>query len=228
MNVVIVDYGSGNIRSAEKAFERAALDAGIEADVAVTAWPDRIAAADRLVLPGVGAFADCYEGLAVVPGLIDALEEAVRRRGVPFLGICVGMQLLATRGLENRICRGLGWIPGDVTRLEPHEGEGEEAQGHVATGHYKIPHMGWNTLESARPHPITEGIPFGSAGWHAYFVHSYAFRPRSEEATIALTDYGGAFASIVGSENVVGTQFHPEKSQALGQKLIGNFLRWSP
>lgn len=228
MTVAVVDYGSGNLRSAAKALERAARESGLGLPVVVTGDPEAVAAAERIVLPGVGAFGDCRAGLFAIPGMPEALAEAAGPRARPLLGICVGMQLLATRGLENRICRGLGWIPGDVTRLEPHEGEGEEAQGHVATGHYKIPHMGWNTLESARPHPITEGIPFGSAGWHAYFVHSYAFRPRSEEATIALTDYGGAFTSIVGSENVVGTQFHPEKSQALGQKLIGNFLRWSP
>jgi glutamine amidotransferase len=213
MSVAIVDYGSGNLHSAHKAFERAAREAGRSLDITVTADPDVVARADRIVLPGVGAFADCRRGLDAVPGMVATLEECVRRRGRPFLGICVGMQLLASRGLEHEIVAGLDWIPGDVAPIEPRD-----------LG-LKIPHMGWNTLDVARAHPLLAGIP---AGAHAYFVHSFQLYPRAPEAIVATADYGGPITAIVGSDNIVGTQFHPEKSQALGLALIANFLKWRP
>jgi glutamine amidotransferase len=219
--VAIVDYGSGNLRSAAKAFERAANEIGDGISVVVTADPLVVAKADRVVLPGVGAFADCRRGLDAVSGMIGALEEAVLDRGRPFLGICVGMQLMATRGLEHGECAGLDWIAGDVVRLTPSDRS------------LKIPHMGWNELEDVARHPVLEGIgpgrlPNQPAGDHAYFVHSYHFRPRDSAACLAATDYGGPLAAVVGRDNLVGTQFHPEKSQATGLRLIGNFLRWRP
>lgn len=216
MSVVIIDYGSGNLRSAEKAFLRAAGETGHPAEIVVSADPERVARAERVVLPGVGAFADCMEGLGATDGMVEALTEAVRGRGVPMLGVCVGMQLFATRGLEHRTADGLGWIAGDVRHLEP------------ADPTLKIPHMGWNVLEPVRPHPVLADIPTGPDGWHAYFVHSYAIVPADESAIIARADHGGLFAAIVGRDNFVGTQFHPEKSQKLGLKLIQNFLTWTP
>ncbi|MEM8663223.1 MAG: imidazole glycerol phosphate synthase subunit HisH [Pseudomonadota bacterium] len=216
MSVVIIDYGSGNLRSAQKAFVRAAQEAGDGTPIVVSADPARVAAAERIVLPGVGAFADCMEGLGATSGMVEAFTEAVRDRGVPMLGVCVGMQLFATRGLEHRTAPGLDWISGDVRLLEP------------ADPALKIPHMGWNVLESVRPHPVLEGIPTGPDGWHAYFVHSYVIAPDSAEDIIALADHGAPFAAVVGRNNIVGTQFHPEKSQKLGLKLIQNFLGWSP
>ncbi len=216
MTVAVVDYGSGNLHSAVKAFERAAREGGSGATVTLTADPATVAAADRVVLPGVGAFPDCRRGLDAVPGLVEALDEAVRVRGRPFLGICVGMQLLATRGLEHGGADGLGWIPGAVELMRPHDRA------------LKVPHMGWNTLRAARPHALLDGIPTGDEGWHAYFVHSYGFRTAAPDDTVATTDYGGAVAAVVGRDNVAGTQFHPEKSQALGLALIANFLRWRP
>ena len=216
MIVAVIDYGSGNLHSATKALERAAREGGTGATVVLTADPDIVAKADRIVLPGVGAFADCKRGLDAVPGMVAALDEAVRQRGRPFLGICVGMQLLATRGLEHGVCDGLDWIGGDVAAIAP------------ADPALKIPHMGWNTLDLARPHPLLAGVPTGPEGWHAYFVHSYGFRPASPDDLVATTDYGGAIAAIIGRDTIVGTQFHPEKSQALGLALLANFLRWSP
>ncbi|MEM6762268.1 MAG: imidazole glycerol phosphate synthase subunit HisH [Pseudomonadota bacterium] len=216
MSVVIVDYGSGNLRSAQKAFERAAAETDQPMDIVVSADPERVARADRVVLPGVGAFADCKSGLEATPGMIDAFSEAVLGRGVPMLGVCVGMQLFATRGLEHRTTPGLNWISGDVRPIAP------------ADETLKIPHMGWNVLETARPHKVLDGIPTGTDGWHAYFVHSYVLAPDRAEAIIALADHGGPFAAMVGRDNIVGTQFHPEKSQKLGLKLIANFLAWSP
>ena len=168
------------------------------------------------MLPGVGAFADCRRGLDAVPGMVAAMDEAVRKRGRPFLGICVGMQLLASRGLENEVCDGLDWIGGDVAQITP----GDPT--------LKIPHMGWNTLDVARPHAVLEGIPTGAEGWHAYFVHSYGFRPELAQDVVATTDYGGSIPAIIGRGTMVGTQFHPEKSQALGLALLANFLRWAP
>ena len=213
--VTIIDYGSGNLRSAAKAFERAAREAGTGHDILVTADVDAVRRADRIVLPGVGAFADCRAGLAAVTGMVDVLEERVIRGGVPFLGICVGMQLMATEGREKATTKGLGWIPGAVTRIEP-------------AGDLKVPHMGWNTLTFTRPHPLLNGIPDGENGLHAYFVHSYHLATDRPDTLIATADYGQQITAIVGRDNLLGTQFHPEKSQTLGLPLLGNFLRWKP
>jgi glutamine amidotransferase len=215
-HVAIVDYGSGNLHSAHKAFERAAREAGLSGTISVTRDPDEVFQADRIVLPGVGAFADCRRGLDAVPGLAAAMTAAACEKGRPFLGICVGMQLLATRGLEHEITPGLGWIGGDVDAID--------AQG----GRLRIPHMGWNTLDALARHPLLAGIPTSEEGLHAYFVHSYAFRPSRQDCVIAATDYGGPIAALIGRDNIAGTQFHPEKSQALGLALIANFLRWRP
>jgi imidazole glycerol-phosphate synthase subunit HisH len=216
VSVAIVDYGSGNLHSAAKAFERAAHDVGLDQPILVTQDPAVVAGADRVVLPGVGAFADCRRGLDAVAGMVEALEEAVRRRGRPFFGICVGMQLLAERGREYEVTEGLGWIAGEVDRITPGDPK------------LKIPHMGWNTLNVARPHRLIEGLTLGPEGRHAYFVHSYQFNPSQRTDLIAAADYGGAVTAIVGRDNIVGTQFHPEKSQRLGLALIANFLKWKP
>jgi glutamine amidotransferase len=213
MNVAIVDYGSGNLHSAHKAFERAAREAGIAAEIRVTADPEAVRRADRIVLPGVGAFADCRRGLDAAPGVVGAIEESVRRGGRPFLGICVGMQLMATRGLEHEIVAGFGWIPGDVAIIRPSD------------PHLKIPHMGWNTLDVRRPHALLDGV---RPGLHAYFVHSYQLYPERAEDVVATADYAGPITAIVARDNVAGTQFHPEKSQTLGLALIANFLKWRP
>ncbi|MFP4538757.1 MAG: imidazole glycerol phosphate synthase subunit HisH [Dichotomicrobium sp.] len=213
---VIIDYGSGNLHSAAKAFERASRESGATAPVTITSDPDAVRQAERIVLPGVGAFADCRAGLDGIPGMIEALEEAARRRARPFLGICVGMQLMAERGLEHGEWPGLGWIAGPTQRVAPDDPS------------LKIPHMGWNTLEILRAHPLFEGIPTGPEGWHAYFVHSYAMTPDHPEVVIATTDYGGPLVAAVAEGNIAGTQFHPEKSQKLGLRLIANFLHWSP
>ena len=216
MHVAIIDYGSGNLHSAAKAFERAAREAGSKLEVKVTAEPQDVKDADRIVLPGVGAFADCKAGLVSIPGMIDALEEIVRGRGRPFLGICVGLQLMAERGLEHGLTPGLGWIEGEVRPIEPDDAA------------LKIPHMGWNTLRASKPHPLLDGIPTGDNGLHAYFVHSYQLTPASRADLIAEAEYGGPVTAIVGRDNMVGTQFHPEKSQKLGLALIANFLKWKP
>jgi imidazole glycerol-phosphate synthase subunit HisH len=216
MNVAIVDYGSGNLHSAHKAFERAAREAGIASDIKVTRDPEDVRRADHIVLPGVGAFADCRRGLDAVPGMIDVLEERVGKDGQPFLGICVGMQLMAERGLEYETTAGLGWIGGDVAAITPDDPS------------LKIPHMGWNTLRADKSHPLLANIPTGPDGLHAYFVHSFAFTTVPEDEVVASTDYGGPIVAIVGRDNIVGTQFHPEKSQKLGLALIANFLRWRP
>jgi glutamine amidotransferase len=213
MIVAIVDYGSGNLRSAAKAFERAAAEEGVAAQITVTRAPETIAAADRVVLPGVGAFADCRRGLAAVPGLEAALQEAVIMRARPFLGICVGMQLMAERGREFETVDGLGWIGGEVVPIAPSDPA------------LKIPHMGWNELETRRTHPLLAGLAVGA---HAYFVHSYHFSLADPADLVAATDYGGRLAALVGRGNLAGTQFHPEKSQAAGLRLIANFLRWRP
>ncbi len=215
MSVAIIDYGSGNLHSATKALERAARES-TGAAVVLTADPDTVAEADRIVLPGVGAFADCKRGLDAIPGMVEALTRAVHEKGRPFLGICVGMQLLAARGLEHGTHRGLGWIDGDVVAITPDDPA------------LKIPHMGWNTLDVARDHAVLAGIPTGRDGSHAYFVHSYAFRPAEAADAVATTDYGGPLTAIVARDTIVGTQFHPEKSQALGLALLANFLRWTP
>ncbi|MBV8411245.1 MAG: imidazole glycerol phosphate synthase subunit HisH [Alphaproteobacteria bacterium] len=217
MTVAIVDYGSGNLRSAAKAFERAAREAGLDERVLVTADPRDVAAADRIVLPGVGAFADCRAGLFGVPGMVDALKREVIERGKPFLGICVGMQLMATRGVEYGIHAGLDWVPGDVVRIVA------APNGHG--GQLKIPHMGWNELSDLKPHALLEGI---SPSEHAYFVHSFQLKASRPDTVLALTDYGGPITAVVGRDNLAGTQFHPEKSQTTGLRLIANFLRWKP
>jgi glutamine amidotransferase len=218
MTLAIIDYGSGNLRSAAKAFERAARESGLATKIVVTADPNVVAAAERIVLPGVGAFADCRKGLYGLPGMVAALTEAVQRGGRPFMGICVGMQLLASRGLEHGSHAGLDWIEGEVVELAP------------MNPNLKIPHMGWNeltilSLSKGAPHPVLAGI---APGAHAYFVHSYYFKPARENVRLADTDYGGPIAAVIGRDNIVGTQFHPEKSQATGLTLVGNFLRWRP
>jgi glutamine amidotransferase len=213
MIVAIVDYGSGNLRSAAKAFERAAAENKVSAEIQVTCAPEAVADADRIVLPGVGAFADCRRGLGAVPGLEAALHEAVILRARPFLGICVGMQLMAERGREFETTDGLGWIGGEVVAIEPSDPT------------LKIPHMGWNEIEPRAAHPLLAGC---GADVHAYFVHSYHFRLADSADLIAATNYGGSLAAVVGHDNLAGTQFHPEKSQTAGLRLIGNFLRWHP
>jgi len=216
MIVTIIDYGSGNLRSASKAFARAAADNGIAAEISVTSDPDLVARADRIVLPGVGAFADCRAGLRAVAGMWEAIETAVHEHGRPFLGICVGMQLMAERGLEFGTSEGFGWIAGEVRAIEPSDPA------------LKVPHMGWNTLDEIRPHPILAGLPLGPDGLHGYFVHSFHLVPADRTDLIATADYGGPVTAAVGRDTMVGTQFHPEKSQQLGLGLIANFLRWAP
>ena len=216
MHVAIIDYGSGNLHSAAKAFERAASEQSPALVIKVTAEPDEVLRADRIVLPGVGAFADCKAGLSAVPGMIEALAEAVTDRGAPFLGICVGLQLMASRGLEHGVTPGLNWIEGEVRAIKPDDAA------------LKIPHMGWNTLTLDRDHALFEGIPTGPDGHHAYFVHSYHFIPESANDRVATTDYGGTVTAFLARDNVAGSQFHPEKSQKLGLALIANFLKWKP
>jgi len=216
MRVAIIDYGSGNLRSATKAFERAAREEGLAAEIILTDDADVVRKADRIVLPGVGAYADCAAGLRAVEGMWDAVEEAALRRGRPFLGICVGMQLMSERGLEKTITRGFGWIAGDVKEIEP------------ADPSLKIPQIGWNTIHVKHPHPLFDGIPTGEGGLHAYFVHSYHLEATHADEVLAVTDYGGPVTAAVGRDNIAGTQFHPEKSQALGLALIANFLKWRP
>jgi imidazole glycerol-phosphate synthase subunit HisH len=216
MSVAIVDYGSGNLHSAAKAFERAAQDSDHGQPILVTRDPAVVANADRVVLPGVGAFADCRRGLDAVDGMVAALEEAVRCKGRPFFGICVGMQLLAERGLEYEVTEGLGWIEGEVDRIKPSD------------PHLKIPHMGWNTLNAVQPHPLLEGLVLGAQGRHAYFVHSYQLVPARRADLVAEADYGGPITAVVARDNIFGTQFHPEKSQKFGLALIANFLKWTP
>ncbi len=216
MTVAVIDYGSGNLHSAAKALERASRESGINAPIVVTNDPDQVRKAERVVLPGVGAFADCKRGLDAVPGMVEALTESVREKGKPFFGICVGMQLLAERGLEHGVTKGLGWLRGDVDRIAPKDAS------------LKIPHMGWNTLTEKRKHPLFDGIELGAEGLHAYFVHSYHLKPADESDLVAQTDYAGAITAAVARDNIAGSQFHPEKSQRLGLALLANFLRWKP
>lgn len=214
--VVVIDYGSGNLRSAAKAAQRAARDLPGSPTVVVSADPDAVRRADRVILPGVGAFADCMAGLLAVPGLRDALAETVLEKGRPFLGICVGMQLMAREGVEHGTHAGLGWLDARVQRLAP------------ADPALKVPHMGWNDLvidEGGRRHPVLAGLDTGT---HAYFVHSYAMTTADPAQTLAHVEYGGRVAAVVGRDNLVGTQFHPEKSQDAGLRLIANFLGWRP
>ena len=213
--VVIIDYGSGNLRSAAKAFARAAADLARPPSIHVTADAELVGRADRVVLPGVGAFADCRQGLYAIPGMVAALEQRVMKAGVPFFGICVGMQLMASEGREKTVTKGLDWIPGAVRRIAP-------------AGGLKVPHMGWNTLAFSRPHPLFAGIPDGPDGLHAYFVHSFHFEPAAAALQLATAEYGGTITAAVGRDNLFGTQFHPEKSQTLGLRLIRNFLGWTP
>lgn len=208
---VIVDYDSGNLHSAEKAFARCAAEVG--GRVIVSPDPDAVRGADRVVLPGVGAFGDCAAGLRAADGLWDAVEEHVIRSGKPFFGVCVGMQLMASRGLERGVFDGFGWIPGDVVEIE-------------RTGpQIKIPHMGWNRLELDHSHPALATLPQGA---HAYFVHSFHLKAENPDHVLAHVTHGVPFAAMVGRDNMIGTQFHPEKSQAVGQALIRAFLEWRP
>jgi glutamine amidotransferase len=216
MRVAIIDYGSGNLRSATKAFERAAREAGISAEIDLTADPERVRSADRIVLPGVGAYADCAAGLHAVAGMWEAVEETAIGQGKPFLGICVGMQLMSERGLEKVVTNGFGWIKGEVKEITPSDPQ------------LKIPQIGWNTIELTRPHPLFDGIATGEKGLHAYFVHSYHLDAKEPGDVVAVADYGGPVTAAVAKGNLAGTQFHPEKSQALGLALIANFLRWRP
>jgi glutamine amidotransferase len=212
MLTVLVDYDSGNLHSAEKAFQRMAaeVDGGT---ILVSSRPEDVARADRIVLPGDGAFPACRAALGSYGGLFEAIEDAVTTRARPFLGICVGMQMLASRGHEYRLTEGFGWIGGDVVKIEP------------ADRSLKVPHMGWNDLVIDHAHPVLKGLTTGD---HAYFVHSYHFRVADPAHRLAFCDYGGEITAIVGRDTIIGTQFHPEKSQAAGLRLIGNFLRWTP
>ncbi|MDO6964682.1 imidazole glycerol phosphate synthase subunit HisH [Rhizobium alvei] len=216
MRVAIIDYGSGNLRSALKAFERASRESGLNYEVELTDKAERVASADRIVLPGVGAYADCRRGLDAVPGMVEALRDVVENKARPFLGICVGMQLMSSRGLEKTVTEGLGWIKGDVVLMQPNDPS------------LKIPQIGWNTLDLKRPHPLFDGITTGEAGLHAYFVHSYHLAAEQAADIVATTDYGGPVTAFVARDNMAGAQFHPEKSQSLGLRLIGNFLTWTP
>jgi len=216
MRVAIIDYGSGNLRSATKAFERAAREAGIAAEIDLTDRPENVATADRIVLPGVGAYADCRRGLDAVDGMREALFDAVEAKGRPFLGICVGMQLMSSRGLEKTVTRGFDWIEGDVVEMKPSDPA------------LKVPQIGWNTLTLKAAHPLFDGIRTGDDGLHAYFVHSYHLAAEDPDDVIATTDYGGPVTAFVARGNKAGSQFHPEKSQTLGLALISNFLRWAP
>lgn len=211
--LTLIDYGSGNLRSAQKALARASADGATGHDIRLTANADEVRKAERIVLPGVGAFGDCMGGLAAIPGMIEALNDAVIKRGIPFLGICVGMQLLATTGREFETSDGLGWIAGDVVPLTPDNPS------------LKIPHMGWNEIVPLRAHALTRGLPENA---HAYFVHSFCFAATNPDHVIANCDYGGPFTAIIGRDNIAGTQFHPEKSQAIGLTLLQNFLTWAP
>ena len=213
MTTVIIDYSSGNLHSALKSFQRMAAETGRGGPVTVSADPETVRAASRIVLPGVGAFADCRAGLLAIPGLFAAIEERALRGGVPFLGICVGQQMLATVGREHADTPGFDWIPGEVVRLTP------------ADPTLKVPHMGWNALEILAPHPLLAGIATGD---HAYFVHSYHLVPENPAHRIARADHGGPVTAAVARDNLFGTQFHPEKSQATGLRLIANFLAWTP
>ena len=213
MSLVIIDYGSGNLRSAAKAFDRAVADAGLGIDVRVTSDAADLRSASHIVLPGVGAFADCRRGLDALPGMVDALERSVVRDGRPFLGICVGMQLMATTGREHGDHAGFGWIAGEVTPIAPHES-------------LKVPQMGWNALDVRAPdHPFFADLQTDA---HAYFVHGYSFQAADPNHVLATVDYGGPITAVIGRDNMLGTQFHPEKSQAVGLRLITNFLMWQP
>jgi imidazole glycerol-phosphate synthase subunit HisH len=212
MRAALIDYGSGNIASAAKALSRAAGETSGH-EIIVTADPEIVRQSERIILPGVGAFADCMRGLRAVPGMVDALNESVIRNGKPILGICVGMQLMATAGREFGIHEGLNWIGGEVLPMLPSDPL------------LKIPHMGWNEIELVQNHPLFAGL---DANADAYFVHSFEMKPANAAHLLATTSYGGAVTAAIGRDNIVGTQFHPEKSQAVGLKILGNFLNWTP
>lgn len=216
VKIALIDYGAGNIHSVHKALEVAANACDLKIDISVGANPDIIRGADRIVLPGDGAFADCIEHLRGIDGLIEALSEAIHNKSRPFLGICVGMQLLATKGMELGETAGLGWLKGTVERIQPHDPK------------LKVPHMGWNTLHARQMHPLLNDITLGANGLHAYFLHAYHFIPDNAGDVVATADYGQAITAIVAKDNIIGTQFHPEKSQKLGSKLLQNFLNWTP
>ncbi|MFD2204859.1 imidazole glycerol phosphate synthase subunit HisH [Kiloniella antarctica] len=213
MTLVIIDYGSGNLRSAAKAYERAARESGLNTPVLVTSDPEAVLTADHIVLPGVGAFADCWRGLNATTGMIEALHEQVIQKGKPFMGVCVGMQLMASVGREYKDCEGLGWIPGEVIKMDPED------------QNLKIPHMGWNELKVLKKHPVLDGLEDGT---HIYFVHSYHYVAENKEHVLAEVNYGHEITAVVSKDNMIGTQFHPEKSQEAGLKLFANFLKWKP
>lgn len=210
--IALIDYGSGNLHSAGRALRMAANESKKTREIRITSDPDALRNADRIVLPGVGHFADCREKLVARDGLVESLTEQVLQNGKPFLGICVGMQLMADIGLEDGRTEGLGWIPGTVDRISPE-------------GNRPVPHMGWNELDVAAPHPVLEGL--GNTP-HVYFVHSYAFQTKGDAKIAATTDYGGEITAAIAQDNLFGTQFHPEKSQATGLKLLSNFVLWQP
>jgi glutamine amidotransferase len=216
VTVAIIDYGAGNLRSAEKAFQYVIRQDGLRDSVTITSDPEVVAVADRVVLPGDGAFADCKRNLDAIPGMIEAIDQTIDERARPFFGICVGMQLLATRGLEHAVVPGLDRIPGEVRAIAPNDPA------------LKVPHMGWNTMVAGKNHPLFEGIAFGNDGWHAYFLHGYHLVAERDDDVAAVADYGGPVTAVVARDTLVGTQFHPEKSQRLGLQLIANFLKWSP
>lgn len=216
MRVAIIDYGSGNLRSAQKSFERAASSLDSSASIELVDTPEQLASADRVVLPGVGAYRDCHDGIHAIDGMWQAIEEHCTVRARPFLGICVGMQLMATRGLEHTVTPGFGWIKGEVDKID------------VGDANLKIPHMGWNTLDVTQPHALLDGIETGPGGQHAYFVHSYHLRADNEADVVATAQYGEPITAMVAKANMAGTQFHPEKSQTLGLAFIANFLTWAP
>ncbi|MGL4239652.1 MAG: imidazole glycerol phosphate synthase subunit HisH [Beijerinckiaceae bacterium] len=216
MKIALIDYGAGNLHSAAKALERALAETGISGSVGITDRADAVANADRIVLPGDGAYLDCMTQLRAAPDMIGTLEQRVLKDGAPFLGICVGMQLLATQGTEHGVTSGLGWLPGSVDRIRPVDPA------------LKVPHMGWNTLDWSRPHPLTAGLKLGPDGLHAYFLHAYHLSADNENDVVARADYAGPVTAIVARGNIAGMQFHPEKSQKLGLGLLANFLRWRP
>jgi len=216
MQVAIIDYGSGNLRSAQKSFQRAAATAGISASIELVSTPEEVVHADRVVLPGVGAYRDCHDGIQAIDGMWQAIDHHCRERARPFLGICVGMQLMATRGLEHGETPGFGWIDGEVDRID------------VGDTDLKIPHMGWNTLDLLRDHALFKGIETGPQGQHAYFVHSYHLKASNVADVVATALYENPVTAMIARDNMAGTQFHPEKSQTLGLAFITNFLTWKP
>jgi glutamine amidotransferase len=234
MTVALIDYGAGNLRSAVKGLERVARETGYAGEIVLTRDPDVVRKADRVVLPGDGAFPFCRRGLSAICGMDEALTEFVAARGKPFLGICVGMQLIASKGIEHEEIDGFGWIPGvvgpiDVSGTDPaHEPEKLHDFSDQVMHPLKVPHMGWNTMEMVNPHPVLDGIDLGDKGLHAYFLHSYVFDVANRDHLIATSTYGAPLTAIVARDTVVGTQFHPEKSQALGLRLLANFLKWAP